>query len=241
MNNNNNELQFTIHRTEVYSKFKHFQFNRELNEQNKNKIKESIKENGLLMPICVTSDGYIYDGQHRFFALRELGLPVDFVVNHNAKSEDIYETNNVRKGWNTRDYVWYNANRGSFHCKRLLELYDEWTHIFPNSESVINTAYTIQGGSVATLIKNDAYEVNEEFGDALLNNAIEINKAQPGTLVLHMIRALRLIMLKNEDFDINILLRNLEKRRLHIYQNSSDTRESITDVYNYKRRKNLVV
>ena len=91
------------------------------------------------------------------------------------------------------------------------------------------------------MIKNDTYEVNEEFGDALLNNAIEINKVQPGTLVLVMIRSLRLMMLKNDNFDINVLLRNLKKRRLHVYQNSSDTRESITDVYNYKRRKNLVV
>lgn len=238
---NNNELQFTIHRTEKYSSFKHFQFNRELNEQNKNKIKKSIEANGLLMPICVTSDGYIYDGQHRFFALRELGLPVDFIVNHNAKSEDIYETNNVRKGWNTRDYVWYNANRGSKDCKRLLELYDKWAHIFPKSESIINTAYTIQGSSVSSLIKNDTYEVNEEFGDALINNAIEVNKAQPGVLVLEMIRALRLIMLRNDDFNLNTLIKNLDKRRLHVYHNVADTRESIAEVYNYKRRKNLVV
>lgn len=233
--------KFTIHETKNYSNFKHLEFNREIDDKNLKKIKESIRENGQKQPIAVTSDGYIYDGQHRFMALRSLGLPVWYYVNHNAKPQDLLIVNQVRKGHTIRNFVWYFAHNGNLDCKRLLELQDIWEEKgFP--EGVIYLAFNASSKTHQSLIRNNEYVVDEKFGTRFLNTLLLL-KSKGGlkeATGAKFARALKSIIKSNKSFSTEDLITKMERVKLHMYNNEADLRQEIVDVYNYKRRKEKI-
>jgi ParB-like chromosome segregation protein Spo0J len=53
-------------------------------------LKESIRENGLLVPIVVNQEGVISDGAHRYRACKELGIPIDSIM---KQFNDSFEEN----------------------------------------------------------------------------------------------------------------------------------------------------
>lgn len=236
-----NTPTFTIHETTNYSQFKHYEFNREIDQKNLNKIKDSIQKVGQKQPIAITSDGYIYDGQHRFMALRALGLPVWYYVNHRAKPEDLLTVNQVRKGHTIRDFVWYYAYTGNLDCKRLLELQDVWSEK-GFSESVIYLAFNSMGEKYQKLIRNNQYTVDEKFGTRFLNTLLLLkNKGGlKDATGAKFARALRSIIKSNKTFSTENLISKLDRVKLHMYNNEADLRQEIVDVYNYKRKKEKI-
>ena len=233
--------RFTIHETTNYSMFKHLEFNREIDQKNLNKIKESIKAEGQKQPIALTSDAYIYDGQHRFMALRALGLPVWYYVNHGAKPQDLITVNQVRKGHTIRNLVWYYAYTGNLDCKRLLELQDEWSEK-GFSESVIYLAFNSIGKAYQGLIRNNLYVVDEKFGVRFLNTLLLLkNKAgMKEATQAKFARALKSVIKSNKSFNTDELINKMERVKLHLYNKEADLRQEIVDVYNYKRKKEKI-
>lgn len=75
--------------TKNYENFTFLTANRPINRNHVNKIKKSLSEYGYLdsQPITVTADMKILDGQHRFIACKEMGLPIKFVQLDTKKNE----------------------------------------------------------------------------------------------------------------------------------------------------------
>jgi len=229
------QQKFTIHETKNYSMLKHYDFNRQIDQKNLEKITKSIQKDGQKQPISITSDGYIYDGQHRFMALRSLGLPVWYCVNNQATARDLLTVNQVRKGHTTRDLVWYNGRTGNLDCARLIELQEEWGDTF--SEGVIYTAYNNNAGhSYHKLIRENTYVVDEVFGTELLNSLLLIKKEFPKASTNTFARALKMIMQKNKNFKVDELISKMGFVKIIAYGKEKDLRQEIVDVYNYKRR-----
>jgi ParB-like nuclease domain len=88
-----------------YGKFTCLDRNRELNLANYRKMIESMKEEHLLIPIIVNQYYQIIDGQHRFFASRELALPIFFIVNHDYGIDQVIRANTVGVNWNKEDFL----------------------------------------------------------------------------------------------------------------------------------------
>lgn len=97
-----------MERTTDYEKFKMLNFNRKKLDRNHiNKIKNSITKNGYMgSPILVNQDFEIYDGQHRFMALKEMGLEVPYEI-INVAYNSIIDLNITQKKWTLEDYVNY--------------------------------------------------------------------------------------------------------------------------------------
>lgn len=69
-------------------------------------IKESIIENGWIRnPIVVNEKFEIIDGQGRFEALRELGLPIEYVVAPGADVRTCAALNVRQRNWSSLDFV----------------------------------------------------------------------------------------------------------------------------------------
>ena len=49
----------------------------QLSKEEYESLKQSIKENGLWVPIVVNNDGVILDGHHRYKACQELGIKIE--------------------------------------------------------------------------------------------------------------------------------------------------------------------
>lgn len=99
--------------TKDYEKFKMMECNRNLSRSHINELKEAIAQFGYLesCPIMVNEDFEILDGQHRFVACKESGLPIRYEVVED-KDNLIITLNTSQRKWNLEDYVNYWSKKG---------------------------------------------------------------------------------------------------------------------------------
>jgi hypothetical protein len=107
MNNLKNEpMDFNqVHTTTDYFLFKPIDGNRNKNLLHINRLKKSIKENYLFTIITVNEKYQIIDGQHRFDVIKELALPLHYVVCTGYGLNEVHILNQNSKTWNADDYL----------------------------------------------------------------------------------------------------------------------------------------
>lgn len=94
--------------TNDYTLFKKLEGNRDVRK--KNALVRSIKEMDLTMysPIIVSEDFRIIDGQHRFEACKELGLPIYFLVMPSKNAERaMIVLNRCQSQWKSEEFFHY--------------------------------------------------------------------------------------------------------------------------------------
>jgi hypothetical protein len=112
-----------------YSKFKKLNGNRDVIKARKGKILKSINEVGyVLNPIVVNKKMEIVDGQGRFEALKELGLPIIYVIDKNAGIKECIAMNIGQMNWRIIDYVMMYAQQGNQNYVRLLKALESCEH-----------------------------------------------------------------------------------------------------------------
>lgn len=234
--------KFEIYQTKNYGLFEYIDHNREIDKKHVNTLIDSIKKYGLIVPIIVSNDKYIIDGQHRLQALMQLQLPVTYVVNNKVSKDCIIDINNNQKGWNLLNRIKSHATKGNVECQRLLELIDERYEDF--SLSGITDAYNAQVGKApSTLIRKGLYETNEELGDQVLDNCLDLKEVigKPAAST-KFVRALKKVMFTNPHFDNERLKQNCKTvKKMYIYNNEGDIMEEIKEIYNYKLRNKKLV
>lgn len=96
-------------KTTDYSKFKLKEDNRKISEGLVKRLKESIEQFGFIeaKPILVNEDFEILDGQHRFRALKDLGLPIYYEKSPiGADPEKLMITlNSTQLIWRLNNYI----------------------------------------------------------------------------------------------------------------------------------------
>jgi len=113
-----------IQQTEDYSSFKRIEGNRTINKAQVKKLYDSFNEHpdiASAVPITVNDKMEIVDGQHRFAALKQLGLPIWFYQVDGLKLEDVQRINSSTKSWAPSDYARSFAELGNENYKIYLE------------------------------------------------------------------------------------------------------------------------
>lgn len=110
-----------VYMTYDYDKFKKLADNRALYIQRLNKIKSSFLAGEVLNPIVVNEKMEIIDGQGRFEAKKEMGLPIYYIVSKGADIEDCRRMNSYSTNWSQDDYVesWSESNENYQRIKSL--------------------------------------------------------------------------------------------------------------------------
>ena len=112
-----------IYSTTNYSQFKLFRPNRHVTGD---LIKNSIEIKNLLSshPIIVTPEMYVFDGQNRLQAAKELGLSIYYIIDENVTIQDI-PLSQTSKPWQIEDYHHFYivlAQEGHLEYKAYLQL-----------------------------------------------------------------------------------------------------------------------
>ena len=104
----------SILETKDYDKFKMILENRNIDRSHINKIKDSISEFGYVAsnPILVNQNYEIVDGQHRYVALKEMGLPIYYIMEEGLPSRALISLNTSQKSWTLENYINYWASKG---------------------------------------------------------------------------------------------------------------------------------
>jgi len=91
--------------TNDYNLFKRIQGNRPVSRVHVNKLKKSMIENFIPMPIVVNNKNEIIDGQHRFTAAKELGMNVPYIIIDDLGKDEVHRLNLTSKNWVAGDFL----------------------------------------------------------------------------------------------------------------------------------------
>ena len=108
----------TVYKTTDHKMFTRLDGNKDLNKAHLKRLKDSIKEESLCVPIIVNENYEIIDGQHRHNCYQELKLPVPYLVVSGYGLEQVHRLNNNTKDWKIADYAHSYCELGSQdYCK----------------------------------------------------------------------------------------------------------------------------
>ena len=155
-----------IYSTKDYSHFSFLENNRIVKRSHVNDFKEEIKKNDRTMcfPIVVDPNLRIIDGQHRFHACMELGLPIYYVVDDDDDAEQaMINCNKINKKWEMMDWLRYRANKNGGCYKQLLDFIQQTGTTISNAMVIfpakaINAA-TLRAGTTDFGVNENAFDI----------------------------------------------------------------------------------
>lgn len=121
-----NQHKFEVVRTKEYHLFSHLEGNRSINKQHVNRLIESMQEQYLVSPIIVNNKYEIIDGQHRFEAVKELGLPLLYIMVKNYGLEEVQRFNSNQKNFSYEDFANGYIDLGNEDYKILKEFREKY-------------------------------------------------------------------------------------------------------------------
>jgi hypothetical protein len=101
-----------VYTTLDYSLFRQIDGNRNKNLLHINRLKKSISENYLFTIIIVNEKYEIIDGQHRFDVIKDLQLPLYYIICEGYGLNEVHILNQNSKTWNADDYMEAYASLG---------------------------------------------------------------------------------------------------------------------------------
>ncbi len=110
-----------------YKAFTFMDANRKINSRNYAKLVASMNEEQLCIPIIVNEKLEIIDGQHRYTAAKELGLPIYYIVQRGYGIAQVKRANMVGTNWTKEDFLESHVQDGTGEYaafKDLVDLYD---------------------------------------------------------------------------------------------------------------------
>lgn len=177
-----NEIVGKVFSTRDYGEFKKLNGNRSVLEPRKESIKSSIIERGWVRnPIVVNEKMEMIDGQGRFEALQELGMPIEYVISEGATIEDCIALNIKQKNWQTADYIKCYADIGNPTYIMLNDLIEKYKGPL-NLENIIilasNKNNSGNAGNGRSTVKNGTYKLvgTKQKVEELLDYATEVCK-----------------------------------------------------------------
>lgn len=232
----------TIQKTNDYSLFKSIDGNRSKNRLHIDKLKKSMESNYLFTAIVVNKHYQIIDGQHRFEAIKELGLDLYYIVMPDYGIYEVQVLNQNSKDWNfgdfldgfcnmgLPDYLHFRAFKNHFGfsynlCLALL--------MDTNSEQpCIDHRKVFESGTFKIKNIERAYDRAEKMTE--VGKYYDKHKNRRFTSAY-------LKLLNNPNFDHSEFISKLQLQptKLKDCANATQYIELIEEIYNYKRREKV--
>ena len=176
-----------IFSTTDYSEFKKLNGNRDVMENRKKLLMESIVERGWIRnPIVVNEKMEIIDGQGRFEALKELNMPVEYVFAPGATIQDCINLNVKQKNWTHYDYIASYASNGIKDYQILQDALNKHKSLGVTVCQILLSGISGDGVRVTNSFKNGNFKVVDPDGvDDILffaDKAFEIIGSNNGRL-----------------------------------------------------------
>jgi hypothetical protein len=102
-----------IQTTKDYHKFKLITGNRDISPMHIKRLKHSISQNPLISLITINERYEIIDGQHRFHAFKELGLPIHYIIVYGYGIKEVQILNANSTNWKKNDFLEGHAKNGN--------------------------------------------------------------------------------------------------------------------------------
>lgn len=125
---------YSVYESTDYDKFKRLIGNRNLKREKISKLKQSIIQYGWLRnPILVNEKFEIIDGQHRYETLKELRMPIEYIVDEGLSIDECQCLNVSQSNWTQKDYINSYVDNGNSNYIYLRKLMDKYNIISLNA------------------------------------------------------------------------------------------------------------
>ena len=224
--------------TNDYSIFKNIEGNRNINKVHLKRLKASIEEKHIMVPIIVNQKYEIIDGQHRFQSAKDLRKPVYFIKIHGLELPDIHRLNTNLKNWQADDYL-------AGYCELGLEDYLVYRDFkekygFGHDETKALLVGTLSSdGNQVDHFRNGTFKVRDlKTAEKNAEKIIMIGQYYDGYRRRAFVKAM-LQLFSNKDYNHAEFLNKLsyQSRSLVDCTNYKQYITLIEEIYNYKRYK----
>ena len=218
-----------------YSKFKIIKENRGIKKATVNKIVISINQFGFIpgRPVLVDKDFNIVDGQHRFFALKQLNMPIQYEIIDGDIIAKTMMLNSSQSQWLLKDYIESYASQGMFCYIRLIRFEEKYK--LGNSNNI-----TI---NIENRLKPKDLRIGREFvinenADDIANFLYDCN-AVSFWKNAEFVKAITGLFRKANEEQLNIIKKNILK--VPRCSNITEYYTVFENILNYKKRSaNLI-
>jgi hypothetical protein len=226
-----------VHTTTDYSMFKNIAGNRTMNELHLRRLKSSIMNKYLFTVIIVNEDYQIIDGQHRFNVIRELNLPLNYIICVGYGLREVQILNANSKNWSADDFMEGYCNIG----KKDYIMYRNFKQKYGlghNECMAILSGVIGVGGQFTEDFHNGLFKITH-YEDAC-RKAELLKMIEPyysGYKRRGFVSAM-LQLFKNTNFEFTEFLQKLRIQQTALVDcvNTNQYLTLIEEIYNYKRR-----
>ena len=231
-------LEYEVRMTRDYTRFKTIEGNRKIKNLHRKRLLQSMKENYLFTVIIINEDYEIIDGQHRFSCIKELGLPLYYIMCRGYGVNEVHVLNENTSNWNAEDYA-------DGYCDFGMEDYVTYRE-FRNKYGFNHTI------ALSLLTNNPREKHTESFkgGKFKVNNykractnaekLISIKPYYDGFLNREFVATI-LQLLQNKNFDFEFFMSKLKSQpnSLKDCRTIDDYKLLIEDIYNFRTRNKV--
>lgn len=164
--------QYKSHRSGItrdYARFKILNGNRDVLKAHVNKLKESMGKFGWIGPGIIVNEKFeIIDGQTRFYAAMELGLPIPYFIEEGTGLEECLAMNIGQMNWGARDFVKSKATQGDNDYICLQAIYERYKKYIPFEAVVVicQGGFCVTGGTAKT-VKEGKFKMKVPYSEAV--------------------------------------------------------------------------
>lgn len=224
--------------TSVYGQFKKVLGNRPLDLLHVKRLKESIADEDLMIPIIVNEKREVIDGQHRLKAREELGKPVYYIVIDGLGIHQTQRANQTNKTWTLDDYLNTYVELNFHHYKIYKQFKARWK--FSNSECIALLSGKVYGGNGEGHkdFQTGQFGVkNLDWANDVAQKIYQIEPYYAGFKRRSFIFAL-IAAISNSDFDFDEFIQKLSYQSSKMVHCTSKAQylRLVEEIYNYKRK-----
>jgi len=227
-----------IKSTTDYNKFRKLNGNRPVRPNHVKRIVESMQKQLLPTFIEVNEHYEIIDGQHRIEALKELELPVNYIVNVGAGLQEAQRHNEIKQKWSYLDILESHCaaeNDNYIFIKYLMNQYNL---------TLLNVLCACEKGNHGQrkqydFIKGTLQIPNKKEVEELVRKALKINALT--NIMRKTMWTACLKCLQNVDFDVDVFIQKLTYLKDQFTPQVTVKQQiaQIEEIYNYKNRNKV--
>jgi hypothetical protein len=121
--------KISVQWTKDYGRFKVLRANRIINDNHVRKLKKSMGEKQIPVPIVVNEKYEVIDGQHRKKALEQMEAWIPYIVIEGLSLPDTIRLNHDQANWKLLDYVYAFVERGNKDYETILDWNERFNKI----------------------------------------------------------------------------------------------------------------
>jgi disulfide oxidoreductase YuzD len=227
-----------------YTKFTLFDNNRDINDTHVAELMSSMRKSGQLMPVVVTPDKEVIDGQHRLKACEKLGIPVSYVVNSMGNYKQIAVMNNTQKGWKNRDFLKHfshSNHHNSAEYRKVAKFLDDYGLPFTVSIALLSSRSVAMGRGNNTgplpSFRDGTFKIDDlEEAKQTASRLVKLKSFVPHLVKIVKFSVAFIKISKLENFNLKTCYTQIEKNsnKFDKCLNQEDWNEAMVRAYNYK-------